>query len=415
MVAIVHNSGSLRNALHYNENKVKKGVAECIHSLHFTKDTEWLSFKDKINRLEKLTTLNQRTKINSLHISLNFDLSDKLEKENLKIITDTYMQKIGFGDQPYLVYQHHDAGHPHLHIVTTNIKEDGRRITLHNLGGNQSMRASKEIEKEFHLVQALSKSRLRYEFKPVSIQKAQYGKSETKRAITNVLDAVLPHYKYTSLAELNAVLKQYNVLADRGSEESRIYKKGGLVYRVLNEKGEKIGVPIKASLIYNTPTLPSIKAKFAQNNEARQRYKQRVKNSVDFSFAKHPKHTLQTLQQALQKEGIDLQLRQNDNGIIFGLTYVDHQTKCVFNGSDLGKQYSANALQQRCMAESTPNIQLKQTFESAQHQQNISATVAISVKSAIDISYNLVASDAQSVAPELVHEGKRKKRKQQPQ
>ena len=389
-------------------------MAECIHSLHFPKDTEWLSFKDKINRLEKLTTLNQQTKINSVHISLNFDSADKLDEEKLKTITDSYMQKIGFGDQPYLVYQHHDAGHQHLHIVTTNIKDDGRRIALHNLGGNQSMKASKEIEKEFHLVQALSRSRMRHELKPVSIQKAQYGKSETKRAITNVLDAVLPHYKYTSLAELNAVLKQYNVLADRGSEESRIYKKGGLVYRILNEKGERVGVPVKASLIYNKPTLPFIKASFAQNNETRQRYKQRVKNRIDFSFAKQSKPTLQTLQQTLQKEGIYIQIRQNDAGIIYGLTYVDHQTKCVFNGSDLGKQYSANAMQQRCRVENTPNMQLKQALQPAQHQQNISDTVAISAKSALNILNNLVASDAQSVAPELMQKGKRKKRKQQP-
>ena len=127
MVAIVHNSGSLRNALHYNENKVKKSVAECIHSMHFPKDTERLSFADKINRLEKLTVLNQQTKTqqHSHLVEFRFNLTN-CDIEKLKIIADTYMQKIGFGDQPYLVYQHFDAGHPHLHIVTTNIKADGR-------------------------------------------------------------------------------------------------------------------------------------------------------------------------------------------------------------------------------------------------------------------------------------------------
>ena len=134
MVAIVHNSGSLRNALHYNENKVRQGIAACIHSMNYPKDTKWLSLKDKINRLEKLTMLNQQTKINSVHISLNFDPSEKLTEDKLKAITETYMRKIGFDEQPYMVYQHHDAGHPHLHIVTTNIKSDGKRIELHNLG-----------------------------------------------------------------------------------------------------------------------------------------------------------------------------------------------------------------------------------------------------------------------------------------
>lgn len=413
MVAIVHNSGSLRNVLHYNENKVKKSVAECIHSMHFPKDTEWLSFNDKISRLEKLTTLNQQTKINTVHISLNFDSSDKLNKEKLKRIADTYMQKIGFGEQPYLVYQHHDAGHQHLHIVTTNIREDGRRISLHNLGGNQSMKASKEIEKEFSLVQALSRSRSRYELKPVNVQKAHYGKSETKRAITNVLDAVLPLYKYTSLAELNAVLKQYNVLADRGSEESRTYKRGGLVYRILNEEGEKIGIPVKASVIYNKPTLAFIKLMFARNEEVRQAYKQRVKNRVDLSFLKLPKPTLQTLRQALQKEGVDLQLRQNGAGVLYGLTYVDHQTKCVFNGSDLGKQYSATAVQQRCSGETVFNARLKQILQPIQHLQNTPDSMVISSKPLSDTINHLTTSETEPVASGLMEEQKRKRKKQQ--
>ena len=136
MVAIIHNSSSLRNALHYNENKVRQNAAFLIHSGNYPKDTESLAFSDKINRLQKLVSLNQRTKINCVHISLNFDPSDKLSVEKLKEIADIYMQQIGFAEQPYLVYQHHDAGHAHLHIVTTNIKADGKRIALHNLARN---------------------------------------------------------------------------------------------------------------------------------------------------------------------------------------------------------------------------------------------------------------------------------------
>lgn len=52
------------------------------------------------------------------------------------------MDKIGFGG---LVYQHHDAAHPHLHIVSTNIQEDGRRIGVHNLGNDQSEMTRKTI------------------------------------------------------------------------------------------------------------------------------------------------------------------------------------------------------------------------------------------------------------------------------
>ena len=295
MVAIIHSSKNLRNALHHNENKVRQNVATFIHAGNYPKDMHLLGFSDKVNRLERLTELNQQTKINSVHISLNFDVSDKLNQDRLKEITDKYLKEIGFNEQPYLVYQHNDSGHPHIHIVTTNIRSDGSRIALHNLGRNQSEKARKEIEREFGLVHAQQQQKADYNLKPVNAQKVQYGKAETKRAVTNVLDYVLPNYKYASLAELNAVLKQYNVIADRGSESSRIYQSRGLVYRILDNSGEKIGVPIKASLIYSKPTLRNIEARFERNERERQRHKQRIMNAVDFAVFKKTNQSLAEL------------------------------------------------------------------------------------------------------------------------
>ena len=56
------------------------------------------------------------------------------------------MEKIGFGEQPYLTYQHFDAGHPHIHIVSVKVRADGSRIDTQNIGRNQSEKARKEIE-----------------------------------------------------------------------------------------------------------------------------------------------------------------------------------------------------------------------------------------------------------------------------
>ena len=181
-----------------------------------------------------------------------------------------------------------------------------------NLGRNQSEKARKEIENEFRLVHAQQQQKTEYNLKPVNAQKVQYGKAETKPAITNVLDHVLSTYKYASLAELNAILQQYNVVADRGRESSRIYKSNGLVYRILNSNGEKIGVPIKASLIYTKPTLKNIEARFESNDRERQRYKQRVMNAIDFAVLKKPNQSLSDLIKAVQKENIHVVLRQND-------------------------------------------------------------------------------------------------------
>jgi hypothetical protein len=162
------------------------------------------------------------------------------------------------------------------------------------------------------------------------------------------LDAVLPVYKYASLPELNAVLKLYNIKADRGAEHSSLFDNRGLLYRVLTNKGEYAGIPIKASQIYNKPTLDYLEHRFVENQQSKQGHQVRVKNAIDLYFKTNRTHSIDDLMQTLQNGGIHIILRQNESGMIYGITYVDHHTKCVFNGSDLGKAYSAKQVQERC-------------------------------------------------------------------
>jgi hypothetical protein len=363
MVVRIKSPHSLQRALNYNEKKVQNGQAKCVHAENYLLNADQMNFYEKMERLQTLISRNERAKkSNTLHISLNFDPSENLKKETLISIAKMYMDKIGFAHQPYLVYQHDDAGHPHIHILTTNIQDDGKRIDTYNIGRNQSETARKDIEKLFGLVQAQQKQKAQSSaLKPVQVQKVQYGKSETRRSITNVLDAVLNNYKYSSLAELNAVLKQYNVVADRGLETSTMYKSKGLVYRLLDEKGNKIGVPIKASLIYSRPTLSNLEKKFTENEELRQPDKVKLKTSIDWVLSNKPA-TLESFIAALQKEKVQTILRINKDDRVYGITFIDYRTKAVFNGSDLGKLYSIAGLQQKLSA-------YKKSDESTQQNQ----------------------------------------------
>lgn len=367
MVVKIKSPHSLKRALNYNEKKVQKGQAECIHAGNYLLNPEQMKFHHKLERLQDLIALNERTKkSNTLHISLNFDPSEKLYKEKLSEIAQTYMDKIGFVKQPYLVYQHTDAGHPHIHIVTTNIQADGKRIDTYNIGRNQSEKARKEIEQSFGLIKAQGvKIQQSKETIPINVQRIQYGKSETRRSITNVLDTVINQYKYTSLAELNAILKQYNVVADRGNEKGRIYKTKGLLYKLLDEKGNKIGVPIKASLIYSQPTLKNLEKKFSENEIKRQPDRQKLKTAIDWVIAKSPA-SLKELTAALLKEKIQTVLRQNNDGLVYGVTFIDYRSKSVFNGSDLGKQYSIAGIQQKINEQGKSTIQETKSKETPQ-------------------------------------------------
>jgi hypothetical protein len=339
MVAKIISGKSLIGALNYNENKMRNGNAQLIDASGYFKDLADLTFHDKLLRLTDLASRNERTKTNTVHISLNFAIGEKLEKQLLQQIITDYMAQIGFGNQPYLAYQHSDAGHPHVHIVTTNIQTSGERISLHLLGKTKSEIARKAIEIQYGLKQAGDKSHDQKLPEGITLKQVNYGKTETKRAITNVVNEVMKSYKFTSIPELNAVLNQFNVTADRGSKDSRMYEKNGLVYWVLDEKGCKLGVPIKASSIYGKPTLKALEDRFRLNEVLRKPLRERLKNVIDEILAKPIDKA--KFQQELHKKGIQVIFRQNEEGRLYGVTFVDHQSKAVFNGSNLGKAYSA--------------------------------------------------------------------------
>ena len=171
MVAIIKTGHSVHRIFNYNENKVKEGIALCIGAGNYPIDVEKMSLKIKLNRLLKQTALNENVSRKSVHISLNFDVRESnLSKEKLVQIADVYMKEVGFGEQPYLVYQHFDAGHPHIHIVSIKVRADGSRIDMQNIGKNQSEKARKEIEQSFGLVAAdKQKPQELFRLKPVSV------------------------------------------------------------------------------------------------------------------------------------------------------------------------------------------------------------------------------------------------------
>lgn len=345
MVARIKIGESIRGILHYNENKVADGEAKLILASGFAGEIEQMTFMNKLKRFEHLNELKPTVETNALHISLNFHSSEKITSSKMQEIAIAYMDKIGFGEQPFLVYRHNDAGHEHLHIATTSIQRNGEAISLHNIGRDRSEPARKSIEKEFDLVVAKSKKfEQGVSITPADLEKAKYGVSSTKRQISNVLSAVVGSYKYTSITELNAVLNQFNVTADRGKEDTEMFAKKGLIYSVIDKNGNKVGVPIKASSFFSKPTFRNLEKKFDKNKETRKPFRQALIKEINKVFSKYERFTVETLKAELKREHIDLLLRKNDQGRIYGATFIDHKNKTVFNGSDLGKIYSANSL-----------------------------------------------------------------------
>ncbi|AGA80307.1 relaxase/mobilization nuclease domain-containing protein [Echinicola vietnamensis] len=349
MVVRITTGKSIRGVLRYNENKVENGQASLLMANGFLQlDPD---YKEKLQRFDKLTKLNIRTKTNALHISLNFSPEDKLDADTMKRIATEYMERIGFGGQPYLVYLHHDAGHPHLHVATCNIDGKGRRLETHNLGRLRSEPARKQIEKDFGLVVAEEQGhRKRFLLQP--LEPVEYGKKETKAAVTKAVQEVLYNYRFTSLGQMNAILGHFNVTAYRGEPGSRMHEKKGLVYSIVDQQGNRVGVPIKASELYEKPTLSRLEKTFERNSRRTVEFRAPLKETV--SKALWPSGSMEQFREKLSKEGIGLVIRQNGEGRVYGLTYIDFVNRCVFNGSQLGKGLSAKGVQDRFAAISRP-------------------------------------------------------------
>lgn len=414
MVAVIKIGQSIRGILHYNEIKVAEGEAKLILASGFAGEIDKMTFQNKMQRFSHLTGLKPTVKTNAVHISLNFDASEQINNTKMQEIATAYMERIGFGDQPFLVYRHNDAGHQHFHIATTTIQRNGEAISMHNIGRDVSEPARKAIEKEFNLVVAENKSlKVGSAIKPINIQKAIYGKLSTKRQISNVLTGVVKDYKFTSLGEFNAILQQFNVTADRGQMDTKMFQNKGLVYSLIDSKGEKIGIPIKSSTFYSKPTLRNLESLFNSNIEKRKPYKLSLLKRIDSIFSKYEKVTLSTIKEELKKNGIELVLRKNDQGRVYGSTFIDHQNGTVFNGSDLGKSYSANGLMAQISL-----ADLQRSFLKPLNVPKIDFVITkkISVKSYLEQSAptnflnNLLSQSQPDFAPGIKRKKKRKKR-----
>jgi hypothetical protein len=409
MVAKIKTGRSIIGAINYNEHKVGLGKAELISAQGYLKDPLDLTFNNKLERLTDLAKRNQLTLVNTLHVSLNFAVGENLDKDILQQIADDYMEGLGFGKQPYLVYQHHDAGHPHLHIVTTNIKPDGKRISFHLLANKASESSRRQVELTYNLVKAEDQVKQQNIIgKP--LEQVSYGKSEVKRSITNVVNEVVRAYKFTSIPELNAVLNQYNITADRGSKDSRMYEKNGLVYWVLDEKGNKLGVPIKASSIYGKPTLRTLEDRFRLNEMLRKPLKEQLKTKLDKALLKPMSKS--AFQKQLKTEGIQVIFRQNEEGRLYGITFVDHRSKAVFNGSDLGKMYSAASLTGWFKHENDTLEKPNKDFQSQKFTDNFSGSASSDTNrdSLLDMLFKEEQQDMAAIG-RLKQNTRKKKRK----
>ena len=368
MVAKISTGGNMFGALAYNQNKVDSGEAKVLFSnrMLLSEDGNF-SIGECMRSFEMQMPVQLSTKKPILHISINPHPEDVLTDQQLSDIAKEYMRKLGYGDQPYLVYKHTDIDRHHIHIVGLRVDENGRPLN-DKFEHRRSKQITRELEKKYGLHPAERKERAE---RP-ELKKVDYAAGDVKHQIGNTVKAACYGYRFQSFGEYKALLAAYNVCAEevKGEINGKPYQ--GIVYSAMNDKGEKTGNPVKASRIGKSVGYEAVQRRMEKSGEAIRNGKLKERTRKIVATAMQTARSRKELEQQLRKRGIDVVFRQNDSGRIYGVTFIDHDSRVVLNGSRLGKEYSANVFNERFSGE-TGNIHQSevktQQREQSTHQE----------------------------------------------
>lgn len=338
MVAKISIGSSLYGALAYNSEKINREEGRLLGANKIILPADGQIDIGRIaENFNAFMPKTGKTKKPVLHISLNPHPDDKLTDQDFEILAREYLEKLGFGEQPFIIYKHMDIDRHHIHIVTVNVNEQGKRLNQDFLF-RRSKKITTELEEKYNLHKAQ-----REKITPDMPIKKVDPNGDIKRQVANAVKMVGMRYKFQTLGEYNAVLSIYNIECEQtdGRVNGREYH--GLVYFATNDEGKTIANPFKASRLGKFASRTAIDSRFEKAKD--KIYVDPTKRKVaDVLASANDKEDFTA---RLKAQNIDVVFRYTDEGRIYGVTFIDHNTMTVLNGSRLGKQFSANALNER--------------------------------------------------------------------
>ena len=337
MIAKISATENLGGALGYNFKKVEKGEASILLTaeLYQSNDGNY-TMEDVLSDMEALIPKVCRTKKTVFHCSLNPHPDEKLSDETLTQIAKEYMEALGYGNQPYIVFKHSDIAREHIHIVSLRVDSRGRKIN-DKFEKRRSKKVTDVLERKFGLIPSSKVTEKAMKETP----KIDTNKGNIKEQVANVVRMVLGHYRFCSLGELNAILSAYNLTVEEVKTEFRGKKYDGLVYVPTDDKGNKVSTPIHASDIGRGVGYTAVQNRMQKSKRAIKPLIPTIRNKVLQAMRTSP-NTEKDLQSRLEEQGLRVVIRKNDNGRIYGITFIDDEQGVALNGSRLGKGYAAN-------------------------------------------------------------------------
>ena len=337
MIAKISSTANLGRALGYNFKKVRQEEATVLLAggLYQNQDGRY-AMEQVLSDMQQLIPNKCRTKNTVFHCSLNPHPDEKLSDETLMQIAREYMEALGYGNQPYIVFKHNDIAREHIHIVSLRVDSEGRKLN-DRFEKRRSKQITDALERKYNLIPS-SKVSGKVE---TETPKVDIGKGNIREQVASVLRMVLKHYRFCSLGEFNAILNKYNLTVEEVKTEFRGRKYDGLVYVPTDGKGNKAGTPIHASDIGRGVGYTAVQNRMQKSKLAVKPLVPAIRDKVLQTMRTSPR-TEEELRQWLEEQGLRVVIRKNESGRIYGITFIDDEVGIALNGSRLGKGYAAN-------------------------------------------------------------------------
>ena len=339
MIAKIGKGNNMYGAILYNQQKVEKenGAVLLLNKIPDTIDGRYST--QYFNKcFEPYLSANIKTEKTVRHISLNPDPADKVSDEQFMEMAQEYMERMGYGNQPYIVFKHTDIDRMHIHIVSTCVAIDGKKIP-DDYDHPRSMAICRDLEQKYNLKKATEQEQKQTNkvFKPVN-----HKNGDIKSQIASVVRHLLKYYSYSTMGGYNVLLSLFNITAEEVKGERNGQPVNGLVYVALDENGNKASNPFKASLFGKDAGVAELQKHFEHSKEKMKTNPARsvLKNTIELAI--HTTNSETDFKKQLVEQGINTIVRRNDSGRIYGITFIDYESRTVWNGSQLDRNLSAN-------------------------------------------------------------------------
>ncbi|WP_312905817.1 MULTISPECIES: relaxase/mobilization nuclease domain-containing protein [Sphingobacterium] len=159
MIVKILSSAKSFGGVRYNTDKIQQDKGELVKAANFGAlgAISNLRPSDYINYLELQTSASKKIKNPQFHVAISCK-GRSHSKEELTEIAEKWLKGMGYENQPYLLIFHKDTKNNHIHIVSTRVGRDGKKISdsyeklrsyevLNRVMGNdEKIEASKSIQ-----------------------------------------------------------------------------------------------------------------------------------------------------------------------------------------------------------------------------------------------------------------------------